>query len=72
MLAPPVKGARTTLRSARVVKTTKVAQSQDGVTTRYVTAGVSFCAIADRPCRQSREVREQAQTGMERQGSTRI
>jgi N-methylhydantoinase B/oxoprolinase/acetone carboxylase alpha subunit len=32
---------------------------------------VFLCANADRPCRQSREVREQAQTGMERQGSTR-
>lgn len=42
MLAPPVKGARTILRSAPVVKTVRVAQSQDGVTTRHVAAGVSF------------------------------
>ena len=33
---------------------------------------VFLCANADRSCRQSREVREQAQIGMERQGSTRI
>jgi Hydantoinase B/oxoprolinase len=33
---------------------------------------VFLCANADRPCRQSREVREQAQIGMGRQGSTRI
>lgn len=41
MLAPPVKGARTILRSVRVVKTARVAQSPDGVTTRHVVSGVS-------------------------------
>ena len=42
MLAQPVKGVRTILRSARVVKTARAVQLQDGVTMRYVVAGVSL------------------------------
>jgi hypothetical protein len=72
MLAPPVKGARTISRLARAVKTAMVALSRGGVTTRHVAASMFLCANTDRLRRRSREVRGQAQIGMERQESTLI
>ena len=42
MLAPPVKGVRTILLSARVAKTAMAALSQGGATTRHVTVNASF------------------------------